>query len=68
MFAALCEQEPIVKKYLGKFIALAPVVFVHYQESELLSKMADPQMLNFLEKIHVFNLLAPNWLSKTISV
>lgn len=41
MFAALSMRNPLIKQYLGKFIALAPILSIRNQESKLIETIKD---------------------------
>lgn len=53
MFAALSEKNPIVNKYLGKFIALGPVAYVYNQRSTIMSILADSKLDALLKLLDI---------------
>lgn len=53
MFAALSENNKIVEKTIGKFIALAPPIFMVYKSSEIMEFMVDEHLTTSLKNMNV---------------
>lgn len=62
MFAALADHEPIVEKYLKKYIALSPVAWVSHVESGPIKLMAHSAMQKLFETFRVDTFLQPNFM------
>jgi gastric triacylglycerol lipase len=62
MFAALADHEPIVEKYLKKYIALSPVSFVSNVKSGPIKMMAHSAMEKLFEEFKIDSFLQPDWM------
>lgn len=62
MFAALSDGNPVVNKYLRKYIALGPVAHVYHQTSTIMELLADSRMQYLLDIFDVNEFLPQNWM------
>lgn len=60
MFGALAEEDKIVTKTLGNFIAMGPVTFVTNAEIPGLKFTKQIDMLPFLKYLNIFHLPMPS--------
>lgn len=62
MFAALSDGNPIVNKYVRKYIALGPVAYVYHQSSTVMALLADSRIQYLLDIFNIHEFLPQNWL------
>ena len=62
MFAALCDENPVVLKHLNKFLAVGPVAYVYHQSSTVMALLADSRLQYLLDIFNINEFLGENWL------
>ena len=68
MFAALSENNQIIKSRLNKFIALGPIVSLLHQKSVLFGLIASEKLTAFLKSLNINEVLSDNWFTSSIAV
>ncbi|EAR86219.1 Ab-hydrolase associated lipase region protein (macronuclear) [Tetrahymena thermophila SB210] len=60
MFASLSEKDPIVSKYLGKFIAMGPVAYVNHSDAMFIDLIKKVKLTALLRKFNINYVMMPN--------
>jgi hypothetical protein len=68
MFAALSEQNPVVKQHLNKFIAVGPVAYIGNCKSRLLTFLADENVGGIVKMLRVYEFLPRSWFLRSSEV
>ena len=61
MWAALAEENPIVKQHLKHFISIAPVSYIGNCNSTLLTLLARRDVVFLLRLLDIHEFLSPSW-------
>jgi len=67
MFAALCEEDPTILKYIKKFIAISPVVFVQHIKSGPILISSRTPILKILQDLHQKQFFPAHWYTSKLS-
>ena len=67
MFAALCEQNPTILKYIRKYVAISPVVFVQNIKSGPILISARTPILKILQDLGQKQFMPAHWATSKFS-
>lgn len=60
MFAALAEKNPVVTKYINKFIAMGPVAYVNHAEAMFVNLIKKENFIEVLKLLKMNYVMMPN--------